>query len=62
MFTETMLRENAALVKAFTGIPANQFWAWYTQLESALPEYEKQRLQRTDRQRALVDWALKFQK
>jgi len=53
MFTEIMLRENLALVKAFTGIPANQFWAWFAQLEEALPEYEKQRLQRTDRQRAL---------
>jgi hypothetical protein len=53
MFTEAMLRENPALVKAFTGIPADQFWAWYAQMESELPKYEAQRLHRTDHQRAL---------
>lgn len=53
MFTETMLRENPAFVKSFTGIPADLFWVWYDQMESELPEYEEQRLHRADRQRAL---------
>jgi len=53
MFTETMLRENPAVVKAFTGIPTDQFWAWHDQMVSELPKYEEQRLHRTDRQRAL---------
>jgi hypothetical protein len=53
MFTETMLRKNPALVKAFTGIPADQFWAWLDQMETELPKYEEQRRDRSDRQRAV---------
>ncbi len=53
MFTVTMLRENPTLVKAFTGIPADQFWAWYDQLEAEAPKYEARRLNRNDRQRAV---------
>lgn len=53
MFTEQMLRKNPALVKAFTGIPADEFWAMLRQMETKLPEYEAQRLSRADRQRAV---------
>jgi hypothetical protein len=53
MFTEKMLRKNPALVKAFTGIPADEFWAMLRQMETKLPEDEAQRLSRADRQRAV---------
>jgi hypothetical protein len=52
MFTENILRNNPSCVKAFTGIPANEFWAWLEQMEAAMPAYEEQRLNRTDCQRA----------
>lgn len=53
MFTEAMLRRNPAVVKAFTGIPAEDFWAMCVRMETQLPEYEAQRLNRPDRQHAV---------
>jgi hypothetical protein len=53
MFTEPMLRKNPALVKAFTGIPADEFWAMLRRMETQLPEYEVERHRRDDRQRAV---------
>ena len=47
MFTERILRNNPACVKAFTGIPASEFWAWLEQMETAMLSYEVQRLNRT---------------
>lgn len=53
MFTEQMLRKNPALVKALTGIPSDEFWKMLEQMETQLPAYEAERLDRVDRQRAL---------
>lgn len=53
MLTEKHLRENAALVKALTGLPAEAFWELVKQVETQLPEYERQRHERPDRQRAV---------
>lgn len=53
MFTERMLRNNAALIPAFTGIPADEFWAMLEQMETKFPEYEVERHSRDDRQRAV---------
>ena len=53
MFTEKSLRDNPALVKAFTGLPADTFWQLINDLEAKTPEYERQRRERPDRQRAV---------
>src|SRR4030042_1834974 len=53
MFTEPMLRQNPALVKALTGVPATEFWNMLEQMEAQLPAYDAQRLARPDRQRAI---------
>lgn len=53
MFTEQSLRDHPALVKAFTGLPAETFWALVEQIEVKMPEYERQRHERPDRQRAI---------
>ena len=53
MFTEQMLRKNPAVVKAFTGVPADEFWSMLQRMEAQLPAYEEERLSRTDRQRAV---------
>ena len=53
MITEKILRSNPALVKALTGLPADVFWQLIEDLEARLPEYERQRHERPDRQRAV---------
>jgi hypothetical protein len=53
MFTEPMLRQNPVLVKALTGVPADEFWKMLERMESQRPAYEAKRLDRADRQRAI---------
>jgi hypothetical protein len=53
MFTEQNLRDCPAVVKAFTGLPAEAFWQLVGELETRLPGYERQQRERPDRQRAV---------
>lgn len=53
MLTEKSLRENPVLVKALTGLVAEAFWELGQNVEAHLPEYERQRHERPDRQRAV---------
>lgn len=53
MITERILRGNPALIKALTGLPADDFWQLIEELEAKFPEYERQRHERLDRQRAV---------
>jgi len=52
MFTESMLRKHPALVRAFTGIPADVFWDMLEKMETQLPDYEKGRHPQEGRGRA----------
>lgn len=52
MFTEQSLHDHPALVKAFMGIPAEDFWTIVKEVAVKLPEYDRQRLAREERQRA----------
>ncbi len=53
MFTEQSLRDYPALVKALTGLAADVFWTLVKDTEAKIPEYERQRHERPDRQRAV---------
>jgi len=53
MVTERSLRQHPAVIKAFTGLPAEAFWDLIEKTKEQLPAYEAQRLGRADRQRAL---------
>lgn len=53
MFTESMLRKHPALIRAFTGIPAKQFWVMLEKMEIQLPDYERGRHIREGRERAV---------
>ena len=53
MFTESSLRQHPAVIKAFTGLPAEAVWELIEKIKEPLPAYEAQRLRRADRQRAL---------
>lgn len=53
MFTEKDLKKHPVLIKAFMGLPAEVFWALIAAIEDRLPEYERERLDRPDRQRAI---------
>jgi hypothetical protein len=53
MLTEKILRGNPTLIKALTGLPADVFWQLMADMEARLPEYEYQRHERPDRQRAV---------
>lgn len=53
MLTERHFRDNPALIKAFMGLPAEVFWQLVGDLEVKMPEYERQRHERPDRQRAV---------
>ena len=53
MITEKVLRSNPALIEALTGLPADDFWQLIEDLEAKFPEYECQRHERPDRQRAV---------
>lgn len=43
MITEKVLRINPVLIKAFTGLPEDDFWQLIEDLEARFPEYERQR-------------------
>jgi hypothetical protein len=47
-----MLHKNPALIAAFTGIPAEQFWVMLEQTETRFLEYEVEQHRRDDRRRA----------
>jgi len=53
MLTEKILQSNPTLIKALTGLPADVFWQLIANLEAKLPEYEYQRHDQPDRQRAV---------
>ena len=53
MITEKILRSNPALIKALTGLPAGEFWQLIAEMKAKEPEYERQRHERPDRQRAV---------
>jgi hypothetical protein len=53
IITERVLRENPELVKAFTGLPEQEFWSLVQAVEAQLPAYEHERRERPDRQRAV---------
>lgn len=53
MFTEKDLRERPVLIKAFMGLTAKVFWQLIADMQVKLPEYEQERLERPDRQRAI---------
>ena len=53
MFTEKSLRDHAHLVKAFMGIPAEDFGDLVQKVQDQLPDYERRRHERPDRQRAV---------
>jgi hypothetical protein len=42
MFTEAKLHKYPALIHAFTGIPAEEFWDMIAKMEAKLPDYEIQ--------------------
>ena len=52
MFTEQFLHEHPTMIKAFMGIPAEVFWMIVEIVKQVLPEVDRQRLEREDRQRA----------
>ncbi len=53
MFTEKDLRERPVLIKAFMGLDAEVFWQLIADMQAKLPEYERERLERPGRQRAI---------
>jgi hypothetical protein len=53
MFTEQSLRDHPSLVKAFTGLAAEQFWTLLEQMREHHPSYLRQRRQYSKRQRAV---------
>ncbi len=53
VFTESSLRQHPAVIKAFTGLPAEAFWDLIEKIAEQLPAYEEQRLGRAQRQRRI---------
>lgn len=53
MFTEQRLRKYPALIRAFTGIPAEDFWAMLEKMEVQFPDYEIGRHTQDGRKRAV---------
>ena len=53
MFTEEKLRKYPALIRAFTGVPAEEFWGMIEKMEAKLPDYEIGRHTQEDRKRAM---------
>jgi hypothetical protein len=53
IIAEAILREHPELVKAFTGLPAQEFWSLVQAVEAHLPAYEHERRARPNRQRAV---------
>ena len=52
MFNEAKLHKYPALIAAFTGIPAEEFWDMLDKMEAKLPTHEIGRHTRDDRKRA----------
>lgn len=53
MFTEQSLRQYPEVVKAFTGIPSESFWEMMAAMAGQADEYERERHQRAERERAV---------
>ena len=53
MFNEATLHKYPALIGAFTGIPAKEFWDMLDKMEAKLPAHEMGRHTRDDRKRAV---------
>lgn len=53
MFSEESLRQYPEVVKAFTGIPSERFWEMVSRMGEQAEAYERERHERTDRQRAV---------
>jgi hypothetical protein len=53
MFTEESLRQYPEVVKAFTGIPSEQFWEMVKAMSGQVEAYERERHERADRKRAV---------
>jgi hypothetical protein len=53
MFTEAKLHKHPALILAFTGIPAEEFWDMVGKMEAKLTAHEIERHTRDDRKRAV---------
>lgn len=53
MFTVESLRQDPGVVKAFTGLPAEEFWSLVARLTERWAAYQRQRQERPDRQRAV---------
>jgi len=51
MFTEQIMHEHPTMIKALMGIPAELFWAIVNVANRILPEIDRERLSRSDRQR-----------
>lgn len=51
MFTEQNLQEDATIIKGFMGISAEDFWKIVETVRIKLPEFDRQRLERSDRKR-----------
>jgi hypothetical protein len=52
MFTEQSLRQYPEVVKAFTGIPSENFWEMVNEMAGQAEAYERERHERAERQRA----------
>jgi hypothetical protein len=53
MLTEKNLRENPSHIKAYTGLPSEVFWELVNKAQGKVAAYERERLDRPDRQRAV---------
>ncbi len=53
MFSEESLRQSPEIVKAFTGIPSEQFWEMIGGMAQQVERYERERHERAGRQRAV---------
>jgi len=51
MFTEPILREHPEIIKAFMGIPSEVFWKIVDTVTLKLPEFDQERLERSERKR-----------
>ncbi len=52
MFTEQSLRQYPEVVKAFTGIPSESFWAMMSEISGQVADYERERHRGEERKRA----------
>ena len=53
MFTEEKLHKYPALIRDFTGVPAEEFWDMIEKMEAKLPDYEIGKHTQEDRKRAM---------